>query len=80
MKKLAVASDVPGCRQLVKEGETGFLCQARNVKSLIAALKKFISLDLKTRRNLEKEARNKVVLYYSDEHIFRNYKEFLESN
>ena len=79
MEKLAVASDVPGCRQLVKEGETGFLCQARNVESLIAALKKFILLDLKTRRILEKKARNKVVLHYSDEHIFRNYKVF-ESN
>ena len=47
MEKLAIASNVSGCRQLVKEGQTGFLYDAGNVRSLVEAFKKFISLDLK---------------------------------
>ncbi len=39
-----IATDVPGCRDLVIDGENGFLCSARSVESLAEAMIKFINL------------------------------------
>lgn len=38
LRRPIVASDVPGCRDIVREGENGFLCAARDPVSLVAAL------------------------------------------
>jgi len=37
-----VASDIPGCRELIKHGETGLLVPPRDVTALVAALKSLI--------------------------------------
>lgn len=37
-----VASDVPGCREVVSEGMTGFFCEARNPDSLACAMERFL--------------------------------------
>lgn len=41
MGRPLIGTDVPGCRELVREGVTGFLCEARNVDSLAAAMERF---------------------------------------
>jgi glycosyltransferase involved in cell wall biosynthesis len=38
-----VTTDVPGCREVVQDGENGFLVSARDVKKLSAAIKKLIN-------------------------------------
>lgn len=40
----AVATDVPGCRQIVRHCENGLLCQARSVSSLHAALEQLLAM------------------------------------
>jgi len=45
MGKPLVATDVPGCREVVLDGINGFLCQVKNSVSLAEAIKKFIELD-----------------------------------
>jgi glycosyltransferase involved in cell wall biosynthesis len=42
MGRPAVASDVPGCRQAVVDGVTGYLVPARDVQSLAAAMRRLI--------------------------------------
>jgi glycosyltransferase involved in cell wall biosynthesis len=37
-----VASDVPGCREIVRPGENGLLIPARNIAALVASLKQLI--------------------------------------
>lgn len=37
-----VATDVPGCREIVRDGQTGFLVPARNADGLAAALRRLI--------------------------------------
>ena len=41
MGRPLIGADVPGCREVVREGVTGFLCEARNVESLVAAMEQF---------------------------------------
>lgn len=41
MGRALIATDVPGCRELIVEGETGFLARAADVPSLAAAMARF---------------------------------------
>jgi glycosyltransferase involved in cell wall biosynthesis len=41
--RAAVATDVPGCRDAIQEGVTGYLCQVRSAESLAATLEKLLS-------------------------------------
>jgi len=38
-----ITTDVPGCREVVKDGENGLLVQVRNAKSLVTATQKLIN-------------------------------------
>ena len=40
MGKILIASNVPGCKEIVKNNYNGFLCKPRNTESLINAVKK----------------------------------------
>jgi len=46
-KRPVIATNVPGCRQLVKNNFNGFLCKSKNVNSLKDCIIKFINIDLK---------------------------------
>lgn len=43
MGRPCVATDVPGCREVVSDGENGWLCEARNPDSLARAMEKFLA-------------------------------------
>ena len=45
MSKPLIATDVPGCREVVRHKVNGFLCKVKNPISLAGAIKKFIELD-----------------------------------
>ncbi|WP_338025140.1 glycosyltransferase, partial [Burkholderia sola] len=44
MGRPIVATDVPGCRDVVADGETGYLCRVRDSASLAEQLNRMISL------------------------------------
>jgi glycosyltransferase involved in cell wall biosynthesis len=63
-----VASDVPGCREIVKSGENGILVPARDPVALAIALKQLISSpDL--RRQMGLNGRNMVIEAFSEEAV-----------
>ncbi|RMH40640.1 MAG: glycosyltransferase family 1 protein [Alphaproteobacteria bacterium] len=45
MARPLIATDVPGCRAVVRDGETGFLCAPRSARALAAAIERFLALD-----------------------------------
>ncbi|MDC1373517.1 glycosyltransferase family 4 protein [Flavobacteriaceae bacterium] len=45
MGKPLIATDVPGCREVVNHEVNGFLCEVKNPVSLAAAIKRYIELD-----------------------------------
>ena len=45
MAKPLIATDVPGCREVVNHEINGFLCEVKNPVSLAAAIKRYIELD-----------------------------------
>jgi len=43
MAKPIITTDVPGCREVVTEGVTGFLCEPRSSGSLVDAMKRMLA-------------------------------------
>ena len=61
-----VTTDVPGCREVVTEGENGYLVPAKDPEALKNALLKLIN-DPEAREKMGKASRNKAVKYFSNE-------------
>lgn len=63
MGKILIASNVPGCREVVKNNYNGFLCKPKNTQSLIYAVNKVIKLSYKKKlefmKNNKKLAKSK---------------------
>lgn len=55
-----ITTNVPGCKETVDDGESGFLIEARNSKSLIDAIERFIALPYNQKVKMGKLAREKV--------------------
>ena len=55
-----ITTDVPGCRETVDDGETGYLVDARSAESLIAAIERFIALPYSEKVKMGQEGRKKV--------------------
>ncbi len=57
MEKPLIATDVPGCREVVIDEVNGFLCQVKNSVSLASKIKKFIELDYYRKIEMGKKSR-----------------------
>lgn len=68
MEKPIVATNVTGCRDIVVDGVTGYLCEVRSAESLAFAMEKIIILPKDKLEEMGKEAR-KIVLEKFDEKI-----------
>jgi glycosyltransferase involved in cell wall biosynthesis len=73
MSKPIVASDVPGCRELVNNGETGILCEERNATSLKKSILEIASIGHNSRLKMGQKAREMVKANYSEHIIFKAY-------
>lgn len=47
-----ITSDIPGCREAVDDGVSGFLCRVRDADSLCAAMRRFLELDTAARETM----------------------------
>lgn len=65
-----VATDVPGCREICRDGETGLLVPARTVEPLAAALEK-LAADPALRARLGAHAREVAVAEFAEEIVVR---------
>ena len=78
MARPLIATDVPGCRELVEDGVNGFLCAARDSGSLAEAMRRFTHLSPESRRWMGDAARSTVEERYSETFVVRAYLEALE--
>jgi glycosyltransferase involved in cell wall biosynthesis len=61
MEKPIIATNVAGCREVVDEGLTGFLCKAKNSFDLAYKMATLINLSEEERELMGKRARQKIV-------------------
>lgn len=60
MGRPIIATDVPGCRSVIEDGVTGYLCTVRSGESLAQACLKFLGLCDEARAAMGKEGRRKM--------------------
>ncbi|MCP9749930.1 glycosyltransferase family 4 protein [Ferruginibacter sp. HRS2-29] len=60
MEKPTIACDTTGCRDIIDDGETGYLVKVRDVEDLVEKMQKMTSLSVEERKVMGKKAREKV--------------------
>lgn len=70
-----IASDVPGCREIVDDKKSGFLCKRKDASSLIEAFEKFIALSREERKNMGMVARKKMENEFDRKYVVEAYIE-----
>jgi glycosyltransferase involved in cell wall biosynthesis len=78
MAQPLIATDVPGCREIVKDGVTGLLCQVRSASSLAGAMARFAEMGVDQRQALGDAARAKVEAEYDERVVIDAYLEVLK--
>jgi len=68
-----ITTDNVGCRDIVKDGYNGFLCQPKDVESLIQKIEDFLKLSLKEREALGKNGRIKVEREFDERIVLEKY-------
>ena len=68
-----ITTDVPGCRETVDDGVTGFLVQSRNADDLIEKVERFILLPYEEKRAMGLAARKKVELEFDRQIVIDAY-------
>lgn len=64
MARPVIATDVPGCRAVVDNGVSGFLCDVRSADSLSAAIERFLALSPDGQREMGAAGRTKMEREY----------------
>jgi glycosyltransferase involved in cell wall biosynthesis len=73
MGKPLIATDVPGCREVVAAGETGFLCEVRSASSLADAMVKILQASDPERSVMGAAGRAKVELEFCQSKVIAKY-------
>lgn len=79
MGRPCIATDVPGCRDVVEHGKTGLLCEARSASSLSAAFLQFIDTPVERRAEMGRQARLKVENQFSERVVIDTYVRLVDS-
>lgn len=74
----AIASDIPGCRELVKENENGYLVPPKNAQALSEAMIRFIELPEEKRIRMGYAAHDKAKTHLDMRFVLKKYDRLLE--
>ena len=74
-----IATDIPGCREIIDNGVSGFLCEAKNAQSLYSALKKMIQSSHETRMKMGMNGRKIVEKRFNRRIIVDKYLELVKN-
>jgi glycosyltransferase involved in cell wall biosynthesis len=73
MGKPLIATDVPGCREMVEVGRNGYLCRLKDAEDLAKQLVKFIELPSHKRSEMGKVSREKAVKLFDQKIVIDAY-------
>ena len=68
-----IATDVPGCRDIVEDGCNGFLCEVGNASDLAAKMEKMFALGAENREAMAANSRAKVVGQFDEKIVIEKY-------
>ncbi len=74
MARPAIATDVPGCRDVIVDGVTGLLCRPRDATDLAASMARMLAMTVSARSAMGKAARADVAARFSDRLVIDRYR------
>ncbi len=84
MEKPIIATDVPGCKEVVDDGVNGFLCEVKSSKDLANKMEMMINLSEDERKVMGQAGRAKIVKNFDEQIVIDKYlesiKEILNTN
>jgi glycosyltransferase involved in cell wall biosynthesis len=78
--RVLLATDVPGCRDVVVPGVNGFLCKAQSTEAIIQMLKEFLKLSDEQIEKMSLASRNFVEEKFSYDKVIRYYDDFIKED
>lgn len=79
MGKPLITTDVPGCKELIEDGVTGFLCRARDSKDLMQKMQRVIDLSQEERIAMGKRGRLKMEREFDEKIVIDKYLESISA-
>lgn len=79
MGRPLIATDVPGCREIVRHDENGLLCKVRDADSLAEAMIRFIAADEETRQRWADASRARTVRDFDERRVVELYLEAISA-
>ena len=77
MARPLIASDVPGCRDVIEDGVNGYLCNVRDAAALADAMRRLASLPRKRQRAMGEAGRRWVQERFNEKLVVRAYLDML---
>ena len=74
MGKPVIATDVPGCREVVDHASNGYLCKVCDAQSLARSCNEFLSLDAKSKKLMGEASRQLVEERFDEKLVIEAYK------
>ncbi|MFD2513053.1 glycosyltransferase family 4 protein [Pontibacter locisalis] len=78
MAKPIVATNVPGCREVVQDGVNGLLCRVRNAKNLAEKMMQMLQLSDKELEQMGQSSRQVAVTRFDDRIVIQKYLQAIE--
>lgn len=76
--RVSIASNIPGCKEIIEDGVTGFLCKPKDEDSLFKAVEKYLTLNYEIRKKMGLASREKVSQYFDRQIVVNKYVERIE--
>ena len=73
MEKPAITTNTTGCKEIVSDNETGFLCKVKDELDLADKMEKMILLSPEKRKEMGKKARQKIIKEYDKQIVIEAY-------
>lgn len=70
-----IASDIPGCREIIDQGENGYLFKAGEANELIGMIEKFLNLSYQEKAEMGKRSRHKAEREFDRRTVVDSYLE-----
>ncbi len=79
MARPIITTDVPGCQELVDEGQNGFVCKLKDADDLAEKMEKMLLLEDIERVQMGLHGRQKIIDEFDEQIVIDKYKEAIDS-
>lgn len=74
-----ITTDAAGCRDVVNDGENGFLCKVRDAVDLAEKMERMMSLSIEQRQEMGRKGRAKMEAEYDEQIVISKYLSAIDS-